>query len=150
MMPAIGIRRGHSADLAAVAQLLASAGLPTADLASAHDFQSWVIEAKGSILGVIGLERFGREALLRSLAVASEHRQRGLARKLVARLEHDAQAVGIQQLVLLTETAEAFFRRLGYSIADRSQVSDDVKQSAEFRILCPVSAVCMSKVLGDG
>lgn len=150
MMPAAAIRRGYSADRAAVAPLLASAGLPTADLAIAHEFQSWVIEEKGSILGVIGLERFGREALLRSLAVVSEHRERGLGHKLVARLEHDAQAVGIQQLVLLTETAEAFFRRLGYAIADRSQVSDDVKQSAVFRILCPVSAVGVIKVLRDG
>lgn len=82
--------------------------------------------------------------------MASEQRKRGLGHELVARLEQDAQAVGIQQLILLTETAEAFFRRLGYTITDRSQVSDDGKQSAEFRILCPVSAVCMSKVLSDG
>jgi len=138
MMSGAAIRRGQSADLPAVTQILLSAGLPTADLAGATEFQSWVLEEKGSLAGVIGLERFGHEALLRSLAVAPAYRKRGLGHELVARLEHDAQAEGIQRLVLLTETAQTFFRRLGYMVIDRRQVSDDVKQSAEFRSLCPV------------
>jgi amino-acid N-acetyltransferase len=150
MMPSAAIRPADSGDLLSAAQLLQDAGLPTADLVSAHEFQSWVIEEQGSILGVIGLERFGREALLRSLAVAPEYRKRGLGQELVARLEHDAQAQGIEQLVLLTETAQAFFQRLGYAPFDRSQVSDDVKQSAEFRALCPASAICMRKNLHHG
>jgi amino-acid N-acetyltransferase len=147
MMPAPAIRRGQPADLSPISQLLKGVGLPTVDLASAHDFQSWVLEENGSILGVVGLERFRSDALLRSLAVSPEHRTRGLGHELVARLEHDAQAEGIQRLVLLTETAEAFFRRLGFTVTDRSHVSDEVKQSAEFRSLCPVSAICMSKAL---
>jgi amino-acid N-acetyltransferase len=141
------IRRGQAADLPAIVQLLKSAGLPTADLSSAREFQTWVLEQESFILGVVGLERFGIEALLRSLAVAPEHRQRGMGQELVARLECDAQAEGIQRLVLLTETAEAFFRRLGYVMTDRRHVSDEAQQSAEFRSLCPVSAVCMSKAL---
>lgn len=141
------IRRGHSTDLVAVVQLLRSAGLPTADLSSAHEIRTWVLEQQGGISGVVGLERFGSEALLRSLAVAPEHRKRGLGHELVARLERDAQAEGIQQLVLLTETAESFFRSLGYAVTDRRNVSDEVQQSAEFRSLCPASAICMSKAL---
>lgn len=141
------IRRGHLADLSAVSQLLEGAGLPTADLKSAHELQTWVLEAKNSIVGVIGLERFGSEALLRSLAVAPEYRKRGLGRELVARLEQDAQADGVKHLILLTETAEPFFRGRGYAVTDRRDVSEEVKQTAEFRSLCPVSAVCMRKAL---
>jgi amino-acid N-acetyltransferase len=147
MTPSAAIRPADSDDLSSVARLLQTAGLPTADLASAHEFQSWVLEERGSVLGVVGLERFGRAALLRSLAVAPEYRKRGLGQELVARLEHDAQAQGIEQLVLLTETAQDFFKRLGYTAIDRAEVSDDVKQSAEFRSLCPASAVCMRKAL---
>jgi amino-acid N-acetyltransferase len=149
-MSSVAIRPADPGDLSLLAQLLQSAGLPIADLASAHGFQSWVIEENGSILGVIGLERFGREALLRSLAVVPEHRKQGFGRELVARLEHDARAEGIERLILLTETAQAFFRRLGYTAIDRTRVSDAVKQSAEFRSLCPVSAICMSKTLHHG
>jgi amino-acid N-acetyltransferase len=150
MTEAAAIRRGHAIDLPAVSTLLNAAGLPTADLARAHEFQSWVLEEDGSILGVIALERFGRDALLRSLAVASERRNRGLGQELVARLEQEAQADGIAHLVLLTETAQLFFQRLGYAVTDRSRVSEAVKQSEEFRLLCPVSAVCMGKALTHG
>ena len=145
MLP--GIRSGQSADLSAILQLLKSAGLPTADLANAHEFQTWVIEDEGSLVGVIGLERFGSGALLRSLAVAPEQRKRGWGTDLVARVEHDARGYGIQQLILLTETAGPFFRGLGYAVTARSDVSEEVRQSAEFHSLCPVTAICMRKAL---
>jgi amino-acid N-acetyltransferase len=50
-------------------------------------------------------------------------------------------------LVLLTQTAEPFFARLGYSVVDRVYVPDEVKASAEFRSLCPAAATCMTKSL---
>jgi amino-acid N-acetyltransferase len=150
MISGAAIRRGRAADLPTVTQLLLSAGLPTGDLAGAREFHSWVLEEEGSLIGVIGLERFGHEALLRSLTVAPDHRKRGLGHELVARLEMDAQEDGVLKLVLLTETAQPFFKRLGYLVTDRGQVGDHVKQSAEFRSLCPVSAICMSKALLRG
>ena len=127
--------------------LLQAARLPTADLTSIQDLKMWVLEASDSLLGVIALQRFGTDALLRSLAVSSEYRKRGFGRTLVGRLERDAQTDGIQKLVLLTETAEPFFRSLGYEVIDRRYVSEALKQSAEFRSLCPASAVCMSKAI---
>jgi len=126
--------------------MLANAGLPTADLGTS-DLQLWLLEAGGALVGVIALERFGSEALLRSLAVAPAHRKRGVGRRLVARLEEDARAAGVRRLVLLTETAETFFRSLDYRVIDRSSVGEAPRQSAEFRSLCPVSAICMSKTL---
>jgi amino-acid N-acetyltransferase len=139
------VRQAQTADMAAVLALLESARLPTADLHSAQQLTIWVLEGQTSLLGVVALERFGTEALLRSLAIAPEYRKRGFGQGLVARLERDARESGIKQLVLLTETAQQFFSRLGYSVVDRRSVSNEVQQSAEFRSLCPVSAVCMTK-----
>ena len=143
------IRRGQSADLPAVLRLLEEAGLPTADLAQIPHLDLWVLEADNSSLmvGAIALERFGSEGLLRSLVVAPDYRNRSFGSDLVARLERDARADGVKQLVLLTETAKAFFATLGYQVTDRSRVSEALKQSAEFRTLCPASALCMSKLL---
>jgi N-acetylglutamate synthase-like GNAT family acetyltransferase len=143
----LSIRRGQSSDMPAVLALLQAARLPTADLTSVQGKKMWVLEASDSLLGVIALERFGTDALLRSLAIASAYRKRGFGRQLVARLEQDARTEGVAQLLLLTETAEPFFRSLGYEVIDRRYVSEAVKQSAEFRSLCPASAVCMSKVI---
>jgi amino-acid N-acetyltransferase len=147
MSPSPDIRRGRSADLPPVLALLEGAGLPTADLKSIARLDIWVLEIKDSVAGVIALERHGSDGLLRSLAVAPEYRKRGLGALLVERLESDARADGVKQLILLTETAEAFFRGLNYEVIDRRHVSEELQQSAEFRSLCPVSAICMSKVL---
>ncbi len=147
MNPLPDIRRARPADLSKVVALLEHARLPTADITRVDDLQMWVLEEKNAIIGVIALERFGSEALLRSLAVAPEYRKRGFGRQLVERVEQSAQSDGIKQLVLLTETAEALFRSLGYDVTDRRSVSDSVQKSAEFRSLCPASATCMSKTL---
>ena len=141
------IRLGQRADMPAVVALLQSAKLLTTDFASTVELRTWVMESSGSLHGVIALERFGTDALLRSLAVEPGYRRRGVGRELVARLEHDALASGVKKLVLLTETAESFFRSLGYERVDRVDVGDAVKESEQFRSLCPASAACMAKTL---
>jgi amino-acid N-acetyltransferase len=133
--------------MAEALRLLGDAGLPTGDLPQIRALRLWVLEGGGSVLGVIALERFGTHALLRSLAIAPEFRGRGFGRDLVRRLEHDAREDGVERLTLLTETATAFFGRLGYAAIDRGEVPDEVRGSAEFRSLCPVTAVCMAKSL---
>ena len=143
------IRPGRASDLAAVTALLLGAGLPTDDLTHASDLHLWVLEADGDVVGSIGIERFGVHALLRSLVIAPAHRGRGLGHRLVARLERDVQEKGVERLILLTETAESFFRRNGFQILDRRLVPAQVTRSAEFRSLCPASAVCMAKVLNQ-
>jgi N-acetylglutamate synthase-like GNAT family acetyltransferase len=105
-----------------------------------------VIEVGRSLRGAICLEPFGYEGLLRSLVVAPDVRTHGLGRSLVAQLESDARAEGVRKLVLLTQTAEKFFAKLGYQIVSRDEISNAVKESAQFRSLCPASATCMAKV----
>jgi amino-acid N-acetyltransferase len=143
------IRRAQSVDLAVVLALLKISGLPTTDLTSALDLQLWVLEKNESVFGVIGMERFGACALLRSLAVGADYQRRGFGRMLVARLEREAQTEGVLQLVLLTETAERFFHSIGYEVIDRRLTPEKIQQSAEFRSLCPASAVCMTKLLAS-
>jgi amino-acid N-acetyltransferase len=133
-----------------VTALLDDAGLPTSDLASVRELSMWVLEMDGSLIGVIALERYDSDGLLRSLAVTGEYRERGFGSLLVNRLEADAEAGGVRRLVLLTETAEVYFRNRGYVVTGRDAVSDEIKQSAEFRSLCPVSAQCLFKVLPGG
>jgi amino-acid N-acetyltransferase len=149
MSPLADIRNATEADLPAVLALLHTAQLPTTDIVSADQPQIGVLTQRCSIVGAIALERFGSEALLRSLVVAPEYRNRRFGCELVARVEESARAAHISRLVLLTETAEPFFRKLGYSTTHRQYVSDALKQSAEFGSLCPASATCMSKLVAE-
>lgn len=141
------MRPSTAADFRQVRALLAGEGLPIEDLDSAPGLRFWVAEDRGELTGAIGLERSGPVGLLRSLVVAPDYRKRGLARLLVATVEREAAANGIELLVLLTQTAEPFFNALGYHIVDRAYVPDEIKESAEFRSLCPASAVCMTKAV---
>jgi amino-acid N-acetyltransferase len=142
------IRRGHSSDLPAVAALLREAKLPTQELASASGLRVWVLEIEGKLAGAVALQGTDPTSrLLRSLVIAPSRHRRGLGQALVAHVESDASALGIGLLVLLTETAQALFHRLGYQVIERSAVPEALRQSAEFRSLCPASAVCMSKAL---
>jgi amino-acid N-acetyltransferase len=137
-----------SAERSAIRSLLAEARLPVEDLDFAPELSFWVVaDDAGRVIGAIGLERHGEVGLLRSLAVTPGRRRRGCGRMLVRALEEHSVATGVAELVLLTETAETFFRRLGYAVFDREKAPSAVTESAEFRTLCPSTAVCMTKRL---
>jgi len=126
--------------------LLARSGLPTGDLSTARP--EFVVAAHGGqIIGIGALEHFGSAALVRSVAVEAQSRGSGVGRLIVEELERRARTARIDELILLTLTARDFFERLGYSAKERSDVPPAVRESAEFRSLCPATAVCMAKTL---
>lgn len=143
------IRSATERDRDAIHALLSVAGLPTADLDTAH--ARFVVADDGSaVLGAAAIEPYGTTALVRSVVVSPTARNRGLGQALVRKLEEFARAEGFAQLVLLTETARIFFERQGYTVIDRASAPAAVHASAEFRSLCPASATCMSKAIGSG
>ena len=62
-------------------------------------------------------------------------------------MELAIRAEGLRTIVLLTQTAESFFAKRGYALTPREQVPEPIRQTAEFRSLCPATAACMSKAL---
>ena len=141
------VEPASSSDLGPIRTLLETAGLPTGDLASASP-QFLVFRDAARIVAAGALQRFGSAALLRSLVVAPEQRSRGLGRRMTRELERLAQNTGVVELILLTDTAAQFFERQGYRVIARDTAPEALQQSAEFRSLCPSSAMCMAKSLG--
>lgn len=138
------LRSAAPADLAAVERLLTASDLPLDGVREAlHDFV--VAEVGGEVVGVAGLELCCNEALLRSVAVASEWRSRGLGRALVTRVISDAEARGIRALYLLTTTAEHYFPGFGFRPVRRDEVPSSVRETAEFSCACPDSAMVMCR-----
>lgn len=135
------------ADLPAVRVLLATAGLPVADLTAAPRADFWGCHEGTALIGVVGLESYGTVALLRSLAVAPAWQGRGLGSALRAHAERAARQRGVSALYLLTTTAEAFFTRRGYVRIPREAAPSVLRQTTEFAALCPASAACLTKTL---
>ena len=135
------------AERSVAAALLASNRLPIEDLDAEPHVELHVARDRDRVIGVIGLARYGSMGLLRSLAVAADHRGQGLGGRLVAHLEQRAIERGFGELFLLTETAAALFERHGYRRIERDRVPAELRTSAEFRSLCPATAICFVKGL---
>jgi amino-acid N-acetyltransferase len=123
---------------------LSAEKLPVDDLPETLD-NFLVATENGQLIGVGGLEIYGAYGLLRSLAVLPGHRNKGVAGKLIERLESLAALRGLKALYLLTETAPQYFAGKAFQKITRDEVPDEVKQSSEFSHVCPVSAIVMKK-----
>ena len=143
------VERARPEDWPAISGLLSEVSLPLDGAREA--FATGVIATAATHLaGCAAIEPFGSAALLRSVAVAPDHRGHGIGRELVAAAEGLARARGATDLYLLTETAEPWFGRLGYERVERSVVPDDVRASVEFEAACAATAVAMHRVLVQG
>ena len=142
----VTLRNAEAADLPAVLGLLRSADLPSAGVAEALP-QFVVAENDGQLIGVAGLEIYGRSALLRSVAVEPNWRGSGVGRTLIERALSVTRERGIDDVFLLTTTAEHYFPRFGFACVSRDSVSPALQASAEFKGACPASAVVMRKSL---
>jgi amino-acid N-acetyltransferase len=140
------IRKATMRDLDTVERLLTASRLPLVGVK--ENFSSFVVaEEGGRIVGAVGLERFGSIALLRSMVVSEENRGGGIGGQLVERILDYARNDGIEDLFLLTTTAEKYFPRFGFAPTTRSAVPSALKASAEFQGACPDTAAVMTRHL---
>lgn len=149
-MPSLGgitIRAARADDLPNVERLLEASSLPTDGVAAA--LSGFIVAESGEgIVGVVGLELCGEHALLRSTAVDSAYRDRGLGRALVERIIAQAESRNIRALYLLTTSAERYFPSFGFVTTRRDSVPAPVRATAEFEGACPASATVMCLTLG--
>lgn len=136
------IRTATAKDLPAVRRLLLASGLPVDGIE--ENFADFIVaEEANGIAGVIGIERYGAAALLRSAAVSPDARGGGLGSQLVKKILERASAQGVRDVYLLTTTAEEYFPRFGFTRATRNEVPESVRASREFQGACPDTAVVM-------
>ncbi|NML60498.1 GNAT family N-acetyltransferase [Massilia sp. RP-1-19] len=141
------IRQATTADLPEIGQILENAGLPFSDIGPSHLPDFLVVEKDSAVVGCVGIERYGRDALLRSLAVDASRQGVGQGRHLVEAIEAHARQSGIARLFLLTTSASGFFEDHGYRAIAREDAPEALRHSTQFSKFCPASAVCMEKDL---
>lgn len=139
---------GDESDIARLRAMLAAVGLPAADADAMLPDGLLIARREGRVAGAVGLQTVMPDGLLRSLVVEPGDRGRGLGAALVRALERLAAERGVVRLYLLTTTAADFFKRLGYETVARDSVPPGIAATAEFRTLCPASAVCLSRKPG--
>ncbi|HSB67982.1 MAG TPA: arsenite methyltransferase [Candidatus Methylomirabilis sp.] len=141
----IGIEAARPEDLPAIQALLAEAGLPTGAEPHLGDFL--VARHRGKVVGCVGMEACGPDALFRFLAVAPAYRGSGLGRRLYDAQVEYARARGVQRAYLLTTTIASLAEAWGFKPIERSQVPPAIQQTSQFQGACCASAVAMWREL---
>lgn len=126
------LRDAAPGELETVLALLASAGVPSDGVAECFGPSFGVAERNGALIGVAGIELYGRFGLLRSVAVESGFRRRGLGLQLVRNRIDWAREHGIDSLFLASATATDLFNRAGFHETPRLAVPIEVRTSPEF------------------
>jgi len=142
------IRPARAADHDEVEALLRRAELPPDGLDEQFGDAYAVAEAEGRIVGAAGMEVHGDAGLLRSVAVDAAWRGRGLGEALTRERLAWAEARGLADVYLLTNTAAGYFPRLGFTSVARERVPEAVRGSLQFSSICPSSAAVMAVRLG--
>jgi len=133
-------------DWDAAQELLETSRLPVSDLAEAPVRLYGILHEK-KLIAVSGLEIYGTEAILRSVAILPAYRSTGLGSALLAATEAKARELDLTDLYLLTTTAEKFFRKHDYLHFERNACSEAIRLSQEFSNICPSTAICLHKYL---
>ena len=141
--PRATLRPAEAADLGAARTFLEASGLPLDGLEDQFGPAYVVAESAGRLVGLAGMEVYGYDGLLRSVAVDRPRRGTGLGAALVEDRLAWARNGGIRNVWLLTTTAEVWFTRFGFETADRAVAPPDMRASPEFTTACPGSSACM-------
>ncbi len=127
-------------------ELLGNHNLPVSDLDEGKELFV-LLDDQDRVIGTGGLEIFGDQALVRSVSVSKEYQGRGLGKYIVKELEQAAIKKDVHSLYLLTTTAKDFFEKEGYDIVQREDLPPAIRETGEFKSLCPSTATAMKKNL---
>ena len=134
------VDRLHTDDLVHVLKMLSEAGLPVSGVTELAD-HFLVVKEGAVVVGAGGIEVRGSDGLVRSIVVHPAYRGKGVGQMLVKSLVSGTK----RDLYLLTETAEQFFVRFGFELVSREEAPAKLRDSEEFRCLCPESASFMKR-----
>ena len=144
MVTAFIIRAAKPDDLDAVEDALLASELPLNGLRDQFGDGYAVAEVNGELIGVEGIEVYGTDGLLRSAAVVSAWRGKGVGDALTRDRIEWARRRGLKSLYLLTMTAGDYWPRFGFRRADRDVAPVAMRQSPEFTDACPATALFMA------
>lgn len=138
----LNIQTAGQNDRTAVSLFLTEQNLPVSDLFEDNVHLYLAYDGK-DLIATIGLEKYVKVGLLRSLAVKETFRNQQIADKMIKELLKVCKSENIKMIYLLTTTAENYFLKKGFLPVEREAVPAVIRQTREFRSICPSSAVVM-------
>jgi UDP-N-acetylmuramate: L-alanyl-gamma-D-glutamyl-meso-diaminopimelate ligase len=124
------------ADMADICTLLKALDLEWADLRDEDYRNFYVLINEHGFVGCIGIEVFGEDAVLRSLAVDKASRGHGYGWMLADTAINQTRRRGVKRMYLVTDkiASDFFAEQHGFRVVDLSLVSPDALRSPTFKI----------------
>ena len=143
----VTVRLAEQQDLAKVKELLQNAHLPIEKIEDQFNNFILLFDDQSTLIGSAGLEIYADFGLIRSVAITKALQNKKLGSLLVDEIEKLAKKKHLTALYLLTETAEKFFTKHGYTVQQRENVPMAIQNSFEYATTCKISAIVMKKDL---
>jgi amino-acid N-acetyltransferase len=138
----------HPGDKSQILRLLSECELPTLYV-HRHLKSFMVAKVCKKIIGVVGVEVYGRMGLFRSLCVDEAYRGRGIATMLNKKLLAYARTRKMERLYLFTLYAEKFASKLGFRKINKKQIPKAIRSTWQFhKSRFYPSVICMMKKIG--
>jgi amino-acid N-acetyltransferase len=136
-------RLAREEDRERIITLLSKNNLPVSDLVDSK--AQFIISVNNeNLTGCIAIEQYEKDGLLRSLAVHPDYRNLGIGTQLLQRLLAYCLQLGIEDVHLLTTTAEKYFLSKGFLRVSRDEAPESIKKTPEFSAICPSSSAYMT------
>lgn len=130
----VELREARVDDLSAIDVLIMSEHLPAFRTGDFLD-TFWVLEGQGGLLGCVGLEVYGKAALLRSVITSPVLRGQGYGDVLVEKAFEEARQRGVERLYLFTMDKAPFFARHGFERCTLDDFEPAARQCTQYSIL---------------
>lgn len=142
----IAIEKITKSALEKAKNLLVENDLPIEDI-EASPITFFIATMNNNTVGTIGLEHYHEIGLLRSLAVKNNYKDLKIGSDLIEHLVKYCKKNSIKELYLLTTTAEKYFEKFNFQRIPRVDTPTVIKETKEFAMICPTTAVIMKKSL---
>jgi arsenate reductase (thioredoxin) len=123
-------------------RLLRAAELPVEDL-DGDRVEILVARDGVEIVGCVGIEHYGTQTLLRSLAVERGHQRSGIGTALVRSALEGARRAGTLDAYCVTTDASGYLALFGFEEIERAALAGEIVRSSELGGVCPDDAAVM-------
>ncbi len=131
-------------DIPPIKKILSDLDLLTIGVSTESADRFLVLRNETGFVGCVGLEVFGEDAILRSLAVKKSARGVGYGWLLADTIIAEAKHRGVKQLYLVTQTAKDYFaEKHGFRIIEAATASPAVRESDIFQAEMCADATAM-------
>jgi N-acetylglutamate synthase-like GNAT family acetyltransferase len=117
-----------------MARLLTAASLPPFPIGDHWD-TFWVLEDRGEVVGMVGLEVYVPSALLRSVVVDERLRGSGFGDLLTETALSEARSRAVQCVYLFTMDRAQFFARFGFEACTMDDFDPEGRRSSQYQAL---------------